>query len=181
MTGRSNSHRARWLGLGLVLAATAVTALGGGSASGAVVGPAAIGGARIAAARDASAAPGITLAGFTTQQLPSFFKVTGDGRTLSVGAIALGMTCTSGSSFVVQDAFARVRISPTGTLRARFSTPPTAAANGATVSGTDALTARLSRRHTQLSGTWRMVFNYSASNGMSDRCDSGPVRFVATS
>jgi hypothetical protein len=40
--------------------------------------------------------------------------------------------------------------------------------------------ARLNRGHAQLSGVWRLQVNYSFTNGMSDQCDSGPVRFAAT-
>ena len=49
-----------------------------------------------------------------------------------------------------------------------------------TYSGMDSVTARLGRRHTHVSGTWELKVNYSYTNGMSDRCDSGPVRFTAT-
>ena len=133
----------------------------------------------IAVARDATA-PEIVLAGFSSQQYPTFFKLAGDGQTLMVGGIELDMTCTSGSEFVLHDAFARVPIKPNGKLHATFGFPPTAGSNGATVSGSDSLTARLGSRHTELSGVWRLRANYSFTNGISDRCDSGPVRFTAT-
>jgi hypothetical protein len=133
----------------------------------------------MAVARDATA-PDIVLAGFSSQRYPTFFKVSGNGQTLTVGAIALDMNCTSGSEFVLHDAFARIRIKPNGRLRATFAVPPTAVANGGTVSGSDSLTARLAGRGTELSGVWRLQLSYSFTNGMSDQCDSGPVRFTAT-
>ena len=123
---------------------------------------------------------GIVLAGFTSQQYPAFFKVSANARTLTASGIALDMTCTSGSQFVLQDGFARVRISPSGKLHVSVSIPSTAGSNGDTYSGTDSVTAKLGARHTQLSGTWRLQVNYSFTNGMSDQCDSGPVRFSAT-
>jgi hypothetical protein len=132
----------------------------------------------IAVAREA-APPDVTLAGFSSQEYPAFFKIAA-GRALTIGAIALDMSCTSGDEFVFHDAFVRVRIKPNGRMHASVIIPPTAGSNGQTVSGSDSLTARLGSLHTELSGIWRLQLNYSFTNGMSDRCDSGPVRFVAT-
>lgn len=172
--------RAKWFGAGFaVTAIIAAQALAGG-AEAASNGSSPLGAGRIAVARDASAAPGITLAGLTSQNYPTFFKVSGNGRTLTVGAIALDMRCTSGAEFVLEDAFVKVRIARSGKLHAGFSVPPTAGANGETYMGTDSMTAHLGRAHSQLSGVWRLAINYSFTNGMSDRCDSGPVRFTAT-
>jgi hypothetical protein len=180
MNGRTHGRRARWLRVGLAVAATIVVhALGGGSAQAATIGMGSVGTQRIATARDAAATPGIVLVGFTSQHLPSFFKVADAGRSLTVGAIALGLTCTSGAQFVVPDALGRIRIRPNGRLHDAVAVPPTAGSNGETVSATDSLTARLNGRHSQLSGIWRLRMNFSFTNGMSDRCDSGPVRFSA--
>jgi len=145
----------------------------------AVAAVAAVAGVGSAAAREA-AAPDIVLAGFTSQQYPAFFKIATPGRALTIGAIALDMSCTSGAEFVFHDAFGPVRIKPNGRMRASVVIPPTAESSGQTVSGSDSLRARLGSRHTELSGVWRLQLNYSFTNGMSDRCDSGPVRFVAT-
>jgi hypothetical protein len=171
MTGR----RARWIGVGFAVAIAAQTF--GGIAQAASIDASPTVAARIATAPDL---PGVVLAGFTSQQYPTFFKISGDGRTLTVGAIALQMTCTSGAQFVLEDAFGPVLIGPNGHLRAGISIPPTAGSGGATFSGTDSLTARLGRRRTHVSGTWHLKVNYSYANGMSDACDSGPVRFTAT-
>ena len=180
LNGRTQGRRARWLRGGLVVAALiAVHALGGGSAQAATAGIGSVGAQRIAAARDAAATPGIVLAGFTSQNLPSFFKVARNGRTLTVGAIALDMTCTSGAQPVLPDSLGRVPIKPSGKLHDTVVVPPTAVSNGETVSATDSLTAHLNQAHTQLAGIWRLRVTYSLSNGMSDKCDSGPVRFNA--
>jgi hypothetical protein len=172
-------RKAKWVRVSLVVAAAiAVHALHAGSADAASIAPKAD--ARILAAQDASARPDIVLAGFSSQQYPVFFKISAAGRALTVGAIALQMTCTSGTQFVLQDAFGPVQIGPNGRLHAGASIPPTAGSSGTTYSGTDSLTARLGRRHTHVSGTWELKVNYSSVNGMSDECDSGPVRFLAT-
>jgi len=156
----------RGLRLGVALIATMVIA--------------AIAGVGSAGAREAPASPEIVLAGFTSQQYPAFFKIAAAGRSVTLGAVALEMTCTSGSQFVLQDGFGPVRISPNGGFHAAVSIPPTAGSSGVTYSGTDSVTARLGRRHTEVSGRWELTVNYSYTNGMSDRCDSGPVRFTAT-
>jgi hypothetical protein len=141
---------------------------------------AALGAPALSVADAAAPAPGVVLAGFSSQQYPAFFKLSPDGRTLNMAAIALDMNCTSGAEFVLHDAFASVRIRPNGRVHAAVFVPPTAESNGVTLSGTDLLTGRLGTRHTELSGIWRLQLSYSFTNGMSDRCDSGPVRFAAT-
>ena len=95
-----------------------------------------------------------------------------------LAAIALDMTCTSGEQFVVRTGSVRFGSALEGSSRGLA--PPTAGSNGATYTGTDSLTARLNRGDTQLSGMWQLKVNYSFTDGMSDQCDSGPVRFAAT-
>lgn len=152
----------RWLRVAFVVsAAIAVHALGGS-----------------AQATPVQAGPK-TLAGFTAEHYPAFFRVSSNGRTLLTGGIAISMTCTSGSNLVVPDAFAHVPIRATGRLHATY-TSPTIVQNGVTFSGTDSLTAMLSPNRSRLVGTWRLAVNYTNASGTTDQCDSGPVRFAAT-
>jgi hypothetical protein len=170
MKGRNRRGRSVWLRLTFAVAlAIAVHALGG-SAQAAPAG----------AAGDAPPPSAIVLAGFTSQQFPVFFKVGGDGRTLTLAGIALNMTCTSGEQFVLEDGFARIPISAGGKLHASFAEPPTSDSDGVTVSAADALSAHLNRRRTGLSGTWQLAAHYTYTDGTSDECSSGPVRFTAT-
>lgn len=180
MKGHSQSRRAKWVRAGLVVGALIAShALHDGSAEAATA-PQSHGAARVLAAHDASAAPGVLLATLTSQSLPAWFKISHDGRTLAVAAIAVNMNCTSGAQFVLPDGFVRVAISKNGRLHGTYSQPPTAGSAGETYTWTDSITARLNHRHTQLSGVWHLSVNYSFTNGMSDQCDSGPVRFTAT-
>ncbi len=167
MNGQNRGSWAKRLRIGLALVVViGAHALNGGQADAATI--------------DAPVTSGIVLAGVTSQQYPAFFKISADARTLTLGSIAISMNCTSGDQFVLGDGFSRVRISPSGKLHATLSIPPTAGSSGASYSGTDSLTAHLGRRHSQLSGMWRLHVNYTFTNGMSDQCDSGPVRFTAT-
>jgi hypothetical protein len=168
MKGRNRRRWSVWLRLASVAMLIAGHALEG-SARAATIG-----------AIDAPPPSAIVLAGFTSQQFPVFFKVGGDGRTLTLAGIALNMTCTSGAQFVLQDDFARVPIGPSGRLHGRYAQAPTSGSDGATVSATDALSAHLNRRHTQLSGVWQLSAHYAFTDGTSDDCSSGPVRFTAT-
>jgi hypothetical protein len=136
--------------------------------------------ATIRAAGDAPPPSAIVLAGFTSQQFPVFFKVGGDGRTVTLAGIALTVTCTSGEQFVLEDGFARITISAAGKLHASFAEPPTSDSEGVTVSAADSLSAHLNRRRTELSGTWQLSAQYTYTDGTSDSCNSGPVRFTAT-
>jgi hypothetical protein len=181
MNGRTQGRRSKWARAGLAVAVViAAHAIHGGSAEAASIAPESHGAARILVAQESPAAPGVILAAITSQNLPAWFKVSGDARTLTVAAIAVTVNCTSGVEFVLSDVFVRVEIRKNGRLHGTSSQPPTADAAGDTYTWTDSITARLNHRHTQLSGVWRLSVNYSFTNGMSDQCDSGPVRFTAT-
>jgi hypothetical protein len=168
MKGRNRRRRSVWVRVAVAVGVSiAAHALGSGSAKAAEVG-------------DASG-PGTVLAGFTSQQYPAFFKLAPGGRKVSVAGIALGMTCTSGDQFVLQDQFAGLRVNANGKLHGSYTQAPTAAQSGATVSVTDSLSARLNPRGTQLSGVWELSAQYAFSDGTTDDCSSGPVRFTVTS
>jgi hypothetical protein len=172
MKGRNRRRRSVWLRLALGVAVTvAAHAVDGGSAKAAT----------ISAAADAPAPSATVLAGFTSQEYPAFFKLADDGRKVSLAGIALEMTCTSGDQWVLQDAFIGIRISPNGRLHASSTEAPTSDADGSTQSASDSLSARLNRSKTQLSGVWQLTVHYTYTDGASDACDSGPVRFSATS
>ncbi len=163
MNGRSWGRRIKWLRVAFVITAAIVLhALGGGSAQAATV----------------HAGPD-TLAGFTAQRFPVFFKVSNDGKTVLSDGIAVSMTCASGGTLVWQDTFGRVPIRPNGRLQVRYASP-TILTNGTASSVKDSLTARLSPNHSQLSGTWQLSVSFTFSDGTTDQCDSGPVHFSAT-
>ena len=122
--------------------------------------------------------PTTVLAGLSSQGYPSFFEISGNGRTLKLGAMAVGMTCASGDEFVFTDRDARIPITRSGKLRADFAQAPTPVSGGGTEGGTDTLNAKLNPKHTMLTGTWRVQETYISSSGQTDQCDSGPVQFT---
>lgn len=130
---------------------------------------------------DAASLGPTTLAGLSSQGFPSFFEISKNGRTLKLGAIALGMTCGSGDEFVFTDRDVRVPITRSGKLRADFAQAPTPASGGGTVGGTDSLNATLNPQRTELTGTWRVQQTYISPAGETEQCDSGPVRFSDSS
>ncbi|HTP19446.1 MAG TPA: hypothetical protein VMJ65_07575 [Solirubrobacteraceae bacterium] len=124
--------------------------------------------------------PTTVLVGVTTQSYPSFFRISANGKTVKASVIGLGMSCTSGATFGTPDEFAHIRIGPNGNLHAGLNIPPTAVSGGATYTGTDSLSARLNRQRTEVTGVWELQLSYTFADGTTDRCDSGPVRFVDT-
>jgi FlaG/FlaF family flagellin (archaellin) len=131
-----------------------------------------------APAEAAPAGSTTVLVGITTQSYPSFFRIAANGKSVQVTVIALSLNCTSGATFATPDAFKHVRISPNGNLQARVNIPPTAGSSGATFSGTDSMSAKLNRNRMQVAGVWELRLSYTFTNGTTDQCDSGPVRFV---
>ena len=167
MKGRNRRRRSVWLRLTFAVAmGLAVHALTGS--------------AHAAPAGEVSTAPGIVLAGLSSQQYPAFFRISANDRVLLAGGIAISATCTDGSNFVVPDLALRVPIGADGRLHRSVVTPPTAGPNGTTYSGSDTLTGRLGAAHLKLTGTWRLRVRVTGPGGESIQCDSGPVRFTAT-
>jgi hypothetical protein len=136
---------------------------------------------QIVPAEAAPIGPTTVLAGLSSQGYPSFFEISGNGRTLKLGAMAVGMTCVSGDEFVFTDRDVRIPITRSGKLRADFAQAPTPISGGVTEGGTDVLNAKLNPNHTMLSGTWRVQETYISSSGQSDQCDSGLVQFTDVS
>jgi hypothetical protein len=168
MKGRTRRRRSIWLRLSFAVAMSIALHALGGSAKAATVG-------------DSSAAPGVVLAGFTSQQYPVFFRISANNRVLLASGIAISAACTDGSNYVVPDLALRVPIGADGRLHRLVITPPTAGPNGGTYSGSDMLTGMLGLAHSRLTGTWRLRVQVTEPGGESLECDSGPVRFSATS
>jgi hypothetical protein len=167
----------RWLCFAVTCALiVASQLLQGGSAQAASTHPRPLGTATVATASGATG--GTVFTGFTSQDFPSFFTVSSNARTLTVAAIAYEMTCVSGDEFGDPDEFTHVPIQANGKFHVNLTLPPTSAADGATFSGTDSLKGILNRKHSKVSGVWELHLNYAFPNGMTDQCDSGPVRFV---
>ena len=129
-------------------------------------------------AEAAPVGPETVLAGGTSQGLPSFFKISANGQTVKIGAIALEMSCASGASFTAPDTVGRIRIGPKGNIRSNVNIPPTALSSGGTYSGSDAMTAFVGPRRSRIAGVWQLRLSYSFPDGTTDQCYSGPVRFV---
>jgi hypothetical protein len=122
--------------------------------------------------------PETVLAGGTSQGLPSFFKITTNGRTVNIGAIALQMSCASGASFAAPDTVGHIHIGPNGNLHSDVNIPPTSLSGGGTYSGTDVMTAFTNRKRSRVVGVWQLSLSYTFTDGTSDHCNSGPVRFA---
>jgi len=179
MKGRIQVRHVKWLRVAFAVTVVIIAhALHGGSAQAATIDLRPAASARIAAASDPASTSDVVLAGFTSQRLPAFFKISGDGRVLLAGGIAIRLRCTSGATVIVPDAFARIPIT-NGRLQTSY-TPPTTIENGVTTTGTDTLKARLSPTRSELNGTWRLRVHVSADGGQNMRCDSGPVHFAVT-
>jgi hypothetical protein len=128
----------------------------------------------------ASAAPrGGLFAGFSSQRWPSFFRVAPNNRTLAVAAIGLGMTCTSGNEFGMEDDWERVPVNGKGRFRVGVTIPPTTEANGAVYGATDSVSGTVDLKHGKVSGVWQFHVTYTPAGGQTDQCDSGPVAFTA--
>jgi hypothetical protein len=162
MNASSRTGRARrWLRLAL--------------ASGVAAGALALHGAP---AQAAPLGPETVMTGLTSQGFPSYFRISPNGKTVDDGRIALQMNCTSGAVLTFPDSAAHTRINAAGRTHFAVSVPVTGMVGGGTYSGTDAMSARLNRKRTQITGVWQLQVSYTFADGTTDQCDSGPVHFT---
>jgi len=122
--------------------------------------------------------PPTVLAGQTTQGFPSYFKISPNGRMLETGQTALMMNCSSGAMFALPTFVSHIRIGASGRTRTAGQIPPGTLSGGGIYTGTESMSAKLNRVRTEIAGVWRLRMSYTFTDGTSDQCDSGPVRFV---
>jgi hypothetical protein len=119
-----------------------------------------------------------SLTGLTSQGFPSYFRISPNGKMIDNGQIALGMSCISGAQVTLPDFVSHLRIGPSGRVHIAVNVPPTSLSGGGTYSGTDSVFATVNRKRSQVAGVWRLQLSYTFTDGTTDQCDSGPVRFV---
>ena len=90
------------------------------------------------------------------------------------------MGCISGAQVTLPDFVSHLRITPNGGIHRAVNIPTTSLSGGGTYSGTDSVYATMNRKRTLVTGVWRLQLSYAFTDGTTDQCDSGPVRFVDT-
>lgn len=154
-------HARRWIRLALAsgLAAGAL-ALHGAPADAAPLGPETV------------------MTGPTSQGFPSYFRISPNGKIVDDGRIALQLNCTSGAVLTFPDFVPHIRITAAGRTHFAVTMPATGLVGGGTYSGTDAMSARLNRKRTRITGVWELQVSYTFADGTTDQCFSGRVRFT---
>ena len=127
-----------------------------------------------------AAGPGVVVfGGVTRQNWPVVLVISPNARQLRLGLIGLRVSCTSGASFAIDDAFGALAISRRGKVHAVQSIPAVTTPNVAMTGGSHAISATLNRRRGTFTGSWRLQLNFREPNGQIDHCDSGQVSFRA--
>lgn len=121
----------------------------------------------------------MALGGFTAQGWPVVLELGNGGNLVTRAAAGLDMTCTSGDRISVEDAWQFLDIAKNGKLRTTEQFPPVQA-QGGMLTGSHSLTGRFDRHRSTFRGVWRLQLNYTAADGTTDHCHSGPVRLIAT-
>lgn len=122
---------------------------------------------------------GVALGGFTSQGWPVVLELGGAGKLVTQTAVGLDMTCTSGDKFSVEDGWQVLDIAKNGKLQTTEQLPPVQT-QGTTLTGSHSLTGRFDRHRSTFRGVWRLQLNYTAADGTTDQCQSGPVKLLAT-
>jgi hypothetical protein len=126
-----------------------------------------------------AASRSIMFGGLTGQNWPVVVAISPNGRHLRLAVIGLRMSCTSGRSFAVEDAFGILPIGPAGNVHAAETIPSITVPNVTITGGSHWMKGVLHRRSAVFSGSWHLHLDYRFSDGTADHCDSGVVRFGA--
>lgn len=126
-------------------------------------------------ARDPAA--GRVLGGISAQGWPVVFDISKNERQV-VGAISgMALSCASGQRVSLEDAWAKLRISPGGAVHVSAAITPAPVGAGVSIAGgSHSMNGRLNRRTGDFKGVWHLQVNFSTSSG-TDSCDSGLVTF----
>jgi hypothetical protein len=125
----------------------------------------------------ASRGLGGTLRGTTSQGLPSFIRVSGDGRRITRAIMRLRLRCSDGSSAVLRDSWFQVPISSRGKFADRFNDSSTQ--GGIRMQISDRFSGAFNRERSKVTARSRLVFRFHYPDGTGDTCDSGNVTLRA--
>lgn len=109
---------------------------------------------------------------------PLVIDTTSNGRRITRARGALELDCGDGLMIDESDAWRNVRVSKRGSFKAVYRDSFTD--EGATVDVYDEFAGRFNRKHTKVSGTWRLQIVIHEPDGTEVDCDSGALRFTAT-
>jgi hypothetical protein len=119
------------------------------------------------------------LGGVTADGWPVVFRLSANGRMLTLAAIGVNMNCTSGAHYSTQDGWMKAPVTAHGRVALLGSTPLHTFADGSSLSESDVVVGAVTSKRDRLSGTWDVHDSWIAADGTRDSCDSGPVRFTA--
>jgi hypothetical protein len=122
-------------------------------------------------------AAGRILGGLTAQGWPVVLAVSKNEKQV-VGTVAgIVLSCSSGQQFPIEDAWARLRIGPAGTVRTSAVIHTSGTSSGTAITGgSHSMQGKLNRKTGDFSGVWHVALSFTTSSGP-DQCDSGNVAF----
>lgn len=115
--------------------------------------------------------------GFTSKGWPVVAELTRNGKLVKRAVGGIELTCTSGDMFSIADKWTGL---PVRAGRFGDSYRDRSTEDGQIYESSGSVKGKLNRRRTRISGSWRaqLVVRNSAAV-ITDRCDSGPLRFTA--
>lgn len=129
-----------------------------------------------------AAAPfvGNTYGGVTSQGQPVVVDMKPTRRQIVRAVVALELTCTSGTGFVVPDRYTRVPVTRSGKFRVAFGPITQRNDDGTTTDVEGRVSGALNRARTAINGSWSLsATEHDTTGAVTDTCSSGSVRWKA--
>jgi hypothetical protein len=124
--------------------------------------------------------PPVVFGGVTPQGWPVVVEVSPGRRKVVRAAIGLDANCSSGRTFSYWDRYRDLPLGKKGRFRSSFDSNRVDYDDGTYDIFAGNVSGTTNRARTRMSGTWRLtVVEHDASGAVTDRCDSGTVRWKA--
>jgi hypothetical protein len=127
-----------------------------------------------------SGASGTVYGGATAQDFPVVIETSKNGRKVVKARIAIGLTCTSGSTLVIADGYTAISVNRRRRFSASFGPATNRNGDGTTTDTEGAINGAFNKARTKASGKWSFkLTDRDTSGAVTDTCDSGNISWTA--
>lgn len=125
-------------------------------------------------------AGGSVYGGATAQHFPVVIETSKNGRKVVKASIALRLSCSSGGSVSLPDAYSALSVSKKRKFSGSFGPDTIRNDDGTTTDLAGSLSGAFNKARTKVSGKWSLkATEHDATGAVTDTCDSGSISWTA--
>lgn len=117
------------------------------------------------------------MGGLTRQHDPIVVKLSSNARRITETEAALDLKCSGGGEVTMTDGYADVKVARSGRFHARYDTGNVELGDHTHGRLASSLAGRVGHGGSLVSGTWKLAWTFTDTDGTVSTCRSGPVHF----